>query len=129
MTCMTETYDQVAGEDLEDLSLQAGATSKDFLEDADEQVAQRRTDEHAVQGHLGHPSAEVMPMFADIVRNPRSQDFLEAGKKTGCQHLRAQRIRLQLTQVELCHVQTPGQPSFRAVLFLVDQQQVEHTAR
>lgn len=53
MTCMTETYDQVAGEDLEDLSLQAGATSKDFLEDADEQVAQRRTDEHAVQGHLG----------------------------------------------------------------------------
>lgn len=91
---MTRTYDQVADEDLEDLGLQAGATRKDLLEDADEQVAQRRTDEHAVEGHLGHPSAEVMSMLADIVCNPGSEQFLETGKQTGCQHLCAQWIRL-----------------------------------
>lgn len=96
-----KTYDQVAGKDLQHLGLQAGATREDLLKDANEQVAQRRTDKHAVESHLRHTRAEVVAVLANIIGDPRSDEFLQTGQHTGCQHLRAQRVQLQFTQVEL----------------------------
>lgn len=98
---MVNTYDQVADEDLEDLRLQAGATSEDLLEDADEDVTQGRGDEHAVQRHLGDARAEVVAVLADIMGEPRGQQLLQTGEHTGGEHLGAQRVVLQLLEVGL----------------------------
>ena len=64
-------------------------------------MAQRGTDEHSIEGHFGNTGAEVVAMLADIMRNPRGQDFLQTGQDTGRQHLGAQGVRLQLAEVEL----------------------------
>lgn len=88
------TYDQVADEDLQDLSLEAGAAGKDLLQDADEDVAQRGADEHAVQRHLGDARAEVVAVLADIVGEIRGEQFLQTGEHAGGEHLGAQRVGL-----------------------------------
>ena len=64
------TYDEVRGEDLEDLCAETGAASEDSLEDANEQVAHWGADESAVCGHLRHARADVMAMFAAVVGKP-----------------------------------------------------------
>lgn len=97
----TATYDQVADEDLKDLSLEAGATTEDLLQDANEDVAQRRADERAVEGHLGHSRREVVAMLAPVVGNPRGEEFLETREGTGRQHLGAQGVALELLQIGL----------------------------
>jgi hypothetical protein len=96
-----DTYNQVADEDLKDLSLQTCAAGKDLLKDSDKDVAERRTDEHAVEGHLGDARAEVVAVLADIVGEPRSQQFLYTGEHTGSEHLRAQWVLLELKKVGL----------------------------
>lgn len=98
---MGNTYDQVADEDLEDLSLQAGATSEDLLKNADEDMAQRGGNEHAVERHLRDARAEVVAMLADIMGEPRGEKFLKTGEHTGGEHLSAQRVLLQLTEIGL----------------------------
>lgn len=96
-----KTYNQIADQDLQDLSLQAGPASEDLLENADEEMAERRSDKHAVKDHLRHAGAEVMAMLADVVGNPRGKQLLQTRERTRGEHLRAQRVRLQLLEVEL----------------------------
>jgi len=95
------TYQQVAGEDLQDLGLDARPASEDPLQNSNEEVAQRGADEHSVEGHLGDAGAEVVTVLADIMGDPRGQDFLQTGQDTGGQHFSAQGVRLQLAKVEL----------------------------
>ena len=95
------TYDEIAKENLQDLGLQACAAGKYLLEDAHEEVAQWGSDKHAVEKHFRNTGAEVVPIPADIIRDPRGQVFLSCGKHTRRQHLGAQRVLLQLTQVHL----------------------------
>ncbi len=64
-------------------------------------MTQRRTDEGAVDGHLWHSRADVVAMFAFVVRNPGGQDFLQGSKTAGCEHLGAQRVTLKLLEVGL----------------------------
>ena len=75
-------YDKVANEDLQDLGLQTRAAGKDLLQDADEEMAQRGGDEHAVQGHLGHAMAEIVAVLADIVGDPGREEFLQGREDT-----------------------------------------------
>lgn len=98
---MGDTYDQIADENLQDLSLQTGATSEDLLENADEDVTQRGGNEHAVQRHLGDARAEVVAVLADIVGEPRGEEFLQTREHTRGEHLGAQRVLLQLAEIGL----------------------------
>jgi hypothetical protein len=66
----TITYNQIANEDLENLGLQTRTTGEDLLQDANEDVAEGRGDEHSVQRHLGDARAEVVAVLADIVGDP-----------------------------------------------------------
>ena len=100
------THDQVADEDLEDLGLQALATLEDLLQDADEEVAQGRADEGAVDGHLGHARGEVVAALAAVVGNPRGQELLQAGEGARGEDLGAQRVGLELLEVGLWGIQT-----------------------
>lgn len=96
-----ETYNQIADQDLQNLSLQAGPASENLLQNANEKMAEGRGNEHAVQEHLRHTGAEVMAMFADIVGDPRSDELLSTRENTGSEHLRAQRVRLELLEIHL----------------------------
>jgi hypothetical protein len=62
-------------------------------------VAERRTDEGAVEGHLRHARRKVVPVLALVLRDPRRENLLEPGERARSQHLRAQRIGLQLLEV------------------------------
>ena len=93
--------EQVADEDLQNLGLETGAAGKDLLQDADEEMAQGGADEHAVEKHLGDARAEVVAVFADIVGDPGGDELLKAGEDTGGQHLGAQRVGLQMLEIEL----------------------------
>ena len=70
------TYNQVANEYLQDLRSQTGPSCKHLLQDTNQEMPQRRTDECPVNCHFGHPRAKVVAMFANVMRNPRCKDFL-----------------------------------------------------
>ena len=72
------------------------------MEHADEDVAEGRADDGAVEGHLGDTRGEVVAALAPVVRNPRGKEFLQTGQRAGCEHLGAQRVALELSQVCLC---------------------------
>lgn len=97
----SRTYHQVANQNLEDLGLQAGAAGKDLLKNADQNVAEWRTDEHAVERHLRNARAEVVAMLADVVGDPGSEQFLQTRQHTGGEHLGAQWVGLELAKVGL----------------------------
>lgn len=86
---------------MQDLSLETGTTSKDLLENADEDMAERRADEHAVQRHLGDTRAEIVAVLANIVGKPRGKQFLQTREHTGGEHLGAQWVLLELAEVGL----------------------------
>ena len=87
-----DSYNEVAGENLQDLGLQTRASGKDLLQDGDEEVAEWCANECAVQAHLGDSGVEVVAMLAAVVRDPRRKEFLEREEGSGREHLRAQRI-------------------------------------
>jgi hypothetical protein len=93
------TYNQVAGEDLENLSPQARAASKHFLQKANQDVPHGSTDESAVDHHLRNPRANVVAMLAAVVREPRSQNFLKSRQCARRDHLSSERVCLQLLEV------------------------------
>lgn len=64
------THNQIADQNLQDLGFQAGAAGKHLLQDGDQDVSQGGANESAVEGHLGHTSAEVVAVFGAIVGNP-----------------------------------------------------------
>jgi hypothetical protein len=39
--------------------------------------------------------------LAPVMRNPRGKELLQTGKGTGCEHLGAQRVALELLQIRL----------------------------
>jgi hypothetical protein len=96
-----ETYNQVADENLHDLRLQALATLEELLQDANQEVAEGRADQGAVNGHLGHARGEVVAALALVMGNPRGEELLQTRKSARGEHLGAQRVRLQLPQVGL----------------------------
>lgn len=96
-----KTYNQVADQDLEDLSLETCAASEELLQDVDEDVAERRGDEHAVQGHLGNARAEVVAVLANIVGKVGGEQLLQTREHTRGEHLGAQRVLLQVVEVGL----------------------------
>lgn len=67
-------------------------------------MSQRSRNEHAVERHLGHPMAEVVAVFADILRDPGREEFLQGRKDTGGEHLGTEGVRLELAQVELSKI-------------------------
>jgi hypothetical protein len=64
-------------------------------------MSQRRADESAIHGHLGHARREVMSILVLVVRDPAGKELLEAGQSTGRQHLGAHRVGLELLEVRL----------------------------
>lgn len=64
------THDQIAEDNLQDLSLQAGPSLEQLLEDVDEEMAKRSADERAVNRHLGHTGREVSAVLAPVVGDP-----------------------------------------------------------
>lgn len=95
------THNQVAEEDLQDLGLEALAALEDLLQQADEDVAEGRADEGAVDGHLGHARGEVVARLAPVVGNPRGEELLQAREGARGEHLGAQGVALQLLEVGL----------------------------
>jgi hypothetical protein len=93
------THDKIADENLQDLGAQALAAGERLLQQANQNMAQRRADEGAVDGHLGHAPRQVVAVWAAVVRQPRRQHLLQRRQRSRCQHLRAQRVRLQLRHV------------------------------
>jgi hypothetical protein len=53
-------------------------------------VAQGRADEGAIGGHLGHARREVVAMLVAVLGQPRGEQLLAAGERTGREHLGAQ---------------------------------------
>jgi len=64
-------------------------------------VTQGRGDKHAVQGHLRDARAEIVTVLADIMSEPRGEQFLHTREHTRGEHLGAQRVVLQLLEVGL----------------------------
>jgi hypothetical protein len=44
-----------------------------------------------------------MAILAAVVREPRGDNFLEGSKRAGCEHLGAERVLLELSEVGLCY--------------------------
>jgi hypothetical protein len=119
------THNQVAHEDLENLGLQTRPSAEYLLQDGDQDVAERRADEGAVDGHLGHARGEVVALPVLVVRNPRGQKLLEAGERSGGKHLGAQRVVLQLLEIGLRR----AIESVQVVVVIVVAQQLRNTYR
>ena len=64
-------------------------------------MAEWCADERTVCSHLGHPRGEVVAMLVTILGKPRGEELLKASESTGCEHLCAQRILLELIDVGL----------------------------
>jgi hypothetical protein len=64
-------------------------------------MAQRRADERAVDGHLGHAAGEVVARLVAVFGDPRGQELLQGGKRSRCEHLGLERVLLELLQVPL----------------------------
>ena len=71
------TYNQVADDDLKYLGLEAGPVGKDFLQDLDQEMAHRCTDDGSVDCHLWHTRCEVMAILVPILSYPRRKDLLQ----------------------------------------------------
>ena len=95
------TYDQVAEDDLQDLSLQASPSRKDLLQYLDQEVTQRRADEGAIDRHLRHSRVDVVAVLALVSGDVGGQHFLKGGECAGCEHLCTKRVGLQLAEVGL----------------------------
>lgn len=70
MTGRGDAYDQVAGEDLQDLGLETGPASKGFLQNVDEDVAERSADKSTVKSHLGDTRGEVVAILVAVLCDP-----------------------------------------------------------
>src|SRR5689334_12151100 len=64
------TYYKIRDENLQDLRSQARSVAEQPLQDANQGVAQWRTDQGSICHHFGHTAAEVVTMFAAIMCKP-----------------------------------------------------------
>lgn len=64
------SYNQVADEDLDDLSTQAGATMENLVQDPDEKVAEGGADKGTVGSHLWHARREVVAVLVAVLSKP-----------------------------------------------------------
>lgn len=95
------TYNQIADENLQNLSLQASAALEDLLESPDKEVTDGGADQGTVCGHLGDAGSEVVAVLVAVLGKPRGNELLGTGEGTGSQHLGAQRVVLELLDVGL----------------------------
>lgn len=95
------TYNQVADEDLKDLGLQASAVLERLLEEPDEEVAHRRTNESTVGSHLGNARGEIVTVLVAVLGKPRGENFLKTGESTSCEHLGPEGVLLKFLDVGL----------------------------
>lgn len=65
-------YQQVARQDLEDLRLDAGAAGKHLLQNADQDMPERRAYEGAIGSHFWDSGRQVAAILVAILCNPRS---------------------------------------------------------
>jgi hypothetical protein len=89
-----DTHNQVAEENLQDLGSQTGATAKDLLQDPDQEVAQRRADQGAIGGHLGHARCKVVAVLVAVLGQPRGEQLLAARQGARGEHLGPQGVVL-----------------------------------
>lgn len=64
-------------------------------------MAERRADKGTIHGHLRDPGREVASMSVPIFGNPRGKEFLRSRERSRREHLRPQRILLQLVEIGL----------------------------
>lgn len=64
-------------------------------------MSQRRANKGTVNGHLRHSGTDVVAMFATIVRNPGRKNFLQSRQRSRREHLRTERVCLQLFEISL----------------------------
>jgi hypothetical protein len=95
------TYDQVAGNNLKNLSPQTGAARKQLLKNADQDVAHRCADESPICSHLWDARSKVVAILIAILCNPRREQLLQTRQPPRCQHLGPERIRLKLPEIGL----------------------------
>jgi len=74
------TYHKIADKDLENLRLQASPTREQSLQNADQDVAERRADKSTVCGHLGYPRGEVVAVLVAVFGDPGCEEFLKRGQ-------------------------------------------------
>lgn len=73
------TYNEVAGENLQNLGAQASAVGEDLLQEPDEEMADGRAEEGTIDSHFGNPGSEVVAMLVAVLGQPRGDEFLSAG--------------------------------------------------
>jgi hypothetical protein len=95
------THNEIADENLHDLGLETLAAAEHLLQDANEDVAERRADEGTVDGHLGDTRGEVVAVLAPVVGDPRGEELLQTRQRARGEHLGAQRVLLQLLEIGL----------------------------
>lgn len=97
----SDTYHQVADDNLHNLGLEAGAAVEDLLEHPDEDVAEGSANEGTVGGHLGDARGKVVAVLVAVLGEPRGEELLETGETTGGEHLGAEGVGLELLDVGL----------------------------
>lgn len=88
------TYDEVADDDLEDLGLETRPSGEHPLQDRDQDVTERRTDQSSVGSHLRNTRGEVVAVLVPVLCDPGSEQLLKCRERSGREHLGAQRIAL-----------------------------------
>ncbi len=71
-----ETYNQIADHNLHDLRRQTSPPRKNLLQHMNQEVSQRRADESAIDRHFWHTRVDIVAMFADVLGDPRRNEFL-----------------------------------------------------
>ena len=79
-------YNQVTGEDLQDLGLRAGSASKGALQNVDEDVSKGSANKGTVEGHLGHTRGEVVAILVPVLCDPGSEDLLGTRERARGDH-------------------------------------------
>jgi len=95
------SYKEVGNNDLKELRLQTCPASESLLQEGDHNMAQRRANERAIDGHLGHTAGEVVTRLVAVFGDPRGQELLQSGERARCEHLGLERVFLELLQVPL----------------------------
>jgi hypothetical protein len=95
------TYNQIAGQNLQNLSFQACAAREGLLQEPDQDVAHGRAHKSTVSSHLGNTRGEVVAVLIAILGEERSDELLSTGQSTGCEHLCSQRVVFELLEVGL----------------------------
>lgn len=96
-----DTYNQIADENLQNLSSQAGTVLEGLLQRPDQEMAQRSADKSSIGGHFGDPRGEVIAVLVAVLGQPGGNQFLGTGECASGEHLGAQWVVLKLLDIGL----------------------------